>query len=155
MTNLEEEDVFPLHFQVTDHYVKQGQEPETKTKQRPLRKDVYWLVPHGLLSLLSCKTQDHQPRVGTTHSGAGHPPHQSSVKKTPDKQARWQSEGGNSLVEAFLFPGNSILIKLTRLTSTDFFSPKTTCEAGGQPCKLSQKSGVMGFGASFPSQNLL
>ena len=22
----------------------------------------YWLAPHGLLSLLSCRTQDHQPR---------------------------------------------------------------------------------------------
>jgi hypothetical protein len=27
------------------------------------------LAPHGLLSLLSYSTQDHQPRDGTTHSG--------------------------------------------------------------------------------------
>jgi hypothetical protein len=38
--------------------------------QRPWRGATYWLVPHGLLSLLSYRTQDHQPRGGTTHDGA-------------------------------------------------------------------------------------
>ena len=29
---------------------------------RPWRGAAYWLVPHGLLILLSQSTQDHQPR---------------------------------------------------------------------------------------------
>ena len=29
----------------------------------------YWLDPHGLLGLLSCRTQDHQPRDDTTNDG--------------------------------------------------------------------------------------
>ena len=39
----------------------------------------HWLAPHGLLSLLSYRTQDHQARDGTTHNGLG-PPHQSLIK---------------------------------------------------------------------------
>ena len=31
--------------------------------QKPWRCAAYWLVSHGLLSLLSCRTQDHQPRM--------------------------------------------------------------------------------------------
>ena len=31
----------------------------------------YWLALHGLLILLSHKTQDHQPRDGSTHNGLG------------------------------------------------------------------------------------
>lgn len=31
------------------------------------------VVPHGLLSWLSYRTQDHQARDGTTHSGLGSP----------------------------------------------------------------------------------
>jgi hypothetical protein len=35
-----------------------------------LRRDVlYWLASPGLLSLLSYRTQDYQPRDGTTHKG--------------------------------------------------------------------------------------
>jgi hypothetical protein len=34
----------------------------------------YWLAPHGLLSLLSYGTQDHQPRDGTTRGELGPPP---------------------------------------------------------------------------------
>ena len=34
----------------------------------------YWLAPHGLLSLLFYRTQDHQPRDGPTHNGLGPPP---------------------------------------------------------------------------------
>ena len=30
--------------------------------QRPWRDITYWLASPGLLSLLSCRTQDHQPR---------------------------------------------------------------------------------------------
>jgi hypothetical protein len=31
----------------------------------------YWLTSHGLLSLLSYKTQDHQPRDGIAHNELG------------------------------------------------------------------------------------
>jgi hypothetical protein len=37
--------------------------------QRPWRDAAYWIASPGLLSLLSYRTQDHQPRDGTTHSG--------------------------------------------------------------------------------------
>jgi hypothetical protein len=39
--------------------------------QRPWRDAAHWLAPHGLLSLLSYRTQEHQPRDGPTHSGRG------------------------------------------------------------------------------------
>jgi hypothetical protein len=42
--------------------------------QKPWRGAVYWLAPHGLLRLLSYRTQNHQPRGGTTHKGLGPPP---------------------------------------------------------------------------------
>jgi hypothetical protein len=37
--------------------------------QRPWRDVIYWLASPGLLSLLSYRTQDYQPRDGTTHKG--------------------------------------------------------------------------------------
>jgi hypothetical protein len=37
--------------------------------QSPWRSAAYWLTPHGLLSLLSYKTQDYQPKGNTTHNG--------------------------------------------------------------------------------------
>jgi hypothetical protein len=37
--------------------------------QRPWRDVLYWLASIGLLSLLSYKTQDYQPRDGSTHKG--------------------------------------------------------------------------------------
>jgi hypothetical protein len=42
--------------------------------QRPGRGAAYWVAPHGLHSLLSYRTQDDQPRDGTTHNGLGPPP---------------------------------------------------------------------------------
>ena len=42
--------------------------------QRPWTGAAYLLAPHGLLSLLSYRTQDHQPRDGPTHNGLGPPP---------------------------------------------------------------------------------
>jgi hypothetical protein len=41
--------------------------------QRPWRDVTYWLASLGLLSLLSYRTQDYQPRDGTTHNGPSHP----------------------------------------------------------------------------------
>jgi hypothetical protein len=37
--------------------------------QRPWRDVLYWLASRGLLSLLSYRTQDYQPRDGPTHKG--------------------------------------------------------------------------------------
>jgi hypothetical protein len=42
--------------------------------QRSWRDAAYWLASPGLLSLLSYRTQDFQPRDGTTHNRLG-PPH--------------------------------------------------------------------------------
>jgi len=41
--------------------------------QRPWRDVTYWLAFHGLLSLLSYRTQNNQPRDGTTHKGPFNP----------------------------------------------------------------------------------
>jgi hypothetical protein len=41
----------------------------------------YWLASPGLLSLLSYRTQNYQPRDGTTHNGPSHP--WSPTKKMP------------------------------------------------------------------------
>ena len=43
--------------------------------QRPWRGAAYWLASPGLLNLLSYRTQDHQPRDGTTHSRPFHLDH--------------------------------------------------------------------------------
>jgi hypothetical protein len=37
--------------------------------QRPWRSAAYWLTPHGLLSLLSYRIQNLQPRNGPTQLG--------------------------------------------------------------------------------------
>jgi hypothetical protein len=42
--------------------------------QRPWTGAAYWLASLGLLSLLSYRTQDYQPRDGTTHHGLGASP---------------------------------------------------------------------------------
>jgi hypothetical protein len=39
--------------------------------QKAWRDAAYWLAPHGLLSLISYRSQDHQARVGPTHSRPG------------------------------------------------------------------------------------
>jgi hypothetical protein len=41
--------------------------------QRPWRDVTYWLSSPGLLSLLSYRTQDYQPRDSTTHNAPSHP----------------------------------------------------------------------------------
>jgi hypothetical protein len=42
--------------------------------QKPQRSAVYWLAPQGLLSLLSYRTEEHQPRGDITHNGQDPPP---------------------------------------------------------------------------------
>jgi hypothetical protein len=41
--------------------------------QRPWRDVTYWLASPGLLSLLSYRIQDNQPRDSTTHNVPSHP----------------------------------------------------------------------------------
>jgi len=52
---------------------------ERELMQRPQRDAAYWLVSHGLLSLLSYRIQDHKPRDGAAHSGLSPNPHQSPI----------------------------------------------------------------------------
>jgi hypothetical protein len=42
---------------------------EQELMQRLWRDVLYWLASPGLLSLLSYRTQDYQPREDTTHKG--------------------------------------------------------------------------------------
>ena len=61
-------------FQLTDVVHPEG---KLGLKQRPWA--VYWLIPYGLLSLLSYTIQDHVSRGTTTHSGLG--PHTSIINQ--------------------------------------------------------------------------
>jgi hypothetical protein len=55
------------------HQRKSGLELKQVRKQelmqKPWRDVLYWLASPGLLSLLSYRTQDYQPRDGPTHKG--------------------------------------------------------------------------------------
>lgn len=52
--------------------------------QRPWRSANYWLAPHALLGLLSCRTQDDQLCLGcTTHSGLDPPTSIMNLKNVP------------------------------------------------------------------------
>jgi hypothetical protein len=57
-----------------------GQGPGQELMQRPWRDAAYWLAPHGLLSLLSYRTQDHQPRL-VPSTMVWSLPHQSLIRK--------------------------------------------------------------------------
>ena len=48
--------------------------------QRPWRSIAYWLAHHNLGSLLSYRTQNYQPRHGTTHNGLDPPPPITNLK---------------------------------------------------------------------------
>jgi hypothetical protein len=62
-----------LFHTAVHHQRKSGLELKQIRKQelmqRPWRNVSYWLASPGLLSLLSYRTQDHQPRDSTTHNG--------------------------------------------------------------------------------------
>ena len=49
----------------------QGRNLEAEADAEGMEGAVHWRVPLGLPGLLSYRTQDHQPRNGTTHSGLG------------------------------------------------------------------------------------
>ena len=56
-----------MHFYISSESIGVGAD-------EAMEGAVYWLASHGLLSLLSYRTQDHHPRDGTTHSGLGSSP---------------------------------------------------------------------------------
>jgi hypothetical protein len=68
------EGLFGLHFPVAVHHQwKSGLELKQARKQvlmqRSGRDVPYWLASPDLLSMLSYRTQDYQPREGTIHKG--------------------------------------------------------------------------------------
>jgi hypothetical protein len=75
--------------------------------QRPWRDVSYWLV-----SLLSYRTQDYQPRDGTTHNGPSSPlDHQ--ARKCPTAG----SHGGTNPNEAHFSMITPACVKMTHKTS--------------------------------------
>jgi hypothetical protein len=66
--------LFGLHFHIAVHHQRKlglelKQVRKLELMQRPWRDVIYWLASPGFLSLLSYRTQDYQPRDGTTHKG--------------------------------------------------------------------------------------
>jgi hypothetical protein len=66
--------LFCLHFHVAVHHQRKSglelkQVRKQELMQRPWRDVTYRLASPGLLSLLSYRTQDYQPRDGPTHKG--------------------------------------------------------------------------------------
>jgi hypothetical protein len=73
-----EKGLFSLHFHAAVHHQrKSGLELKQVRKkglmQRPWRDVTYWLASLDLLSLLSYRSEDYQPRDGTTQIGLSHP----------------------------------------------------------------------------------
>jgi hypothetical protein len=70
--------LFSLHFRIAVHHQRKSglelkQVRKQELMQRPWRDVTYCLTSPGLLGLLSFRTQDYQPRDGTTHIGPSHP----------------------------------------------------------------------------------
>lgn len=69
--------LFGLHFHITvPQQRKLGQEfkqGRAAVDAEAMQGAAYCLAPRSLLSLLSCRAQDHQPRGSTTHDGLGPP----------------------------------------------------------------------------------
>lgn len=72
-----EERVYSLFHIAVHHQGKAGLELKQVRKQELMQRtwrDVsYWLASPDLLSLLSYRTQDHQPRDGSAHNGLDPP----------------------------------------------------------------------------------
>ena len=64
--------------------------------QRPWRDATYWLVPSGILSLLSCRSQEYQSRGGTTRNTL---PHQSLIEEMHYRPAKAGSYGCSFSIE--------------------------------------------------------
>ena len=83
-----------LHFQVIVYnWEVRARTWSHEQRQKPWRDAVYWLAPHSLLSLLSCRTQDHLPRGGPTHSELGSPTSTIDQENTPADLPPGQSYG--------------------------------------------------------------
>ena len=61
-----EKGLFGFHFHIAVHHqrsqdkdLRQGRNPEARADAEAMEDAAYWLAPHGLLSLLSYRTQDH------------------------------------------------------------------------------------------------
>jgi hypothetical protein len=67
--------------------------------QRAWRDVPYWLASPALLSLLSYRTQDYQPRDGTTHKGPSHL--WVLIGKMPNRWISWRHflKGGSFLCD--------------------------------------------------------
>jgi hypothetical protein len=69
----EERIYFSLHFNIVHQQRKSGlelkQDRKQELMQKPWKDVTYWLAFPDLLSLLSYRTRDHQPRDGITHKG--------------------------------------------------------------------------------------
>jgi hypothetical protein len=66
--------LFSLHFHIAVHHQRKSglelkQVRKQELMQRPWRDVTYWNASPGLLSLLSYRTQDYQPRDSNTHNG--------------------------------------------------------------------------------------
>jgi hypothetical protein len=49
----------------------EGRNLEAGADAEAMKGFAFWLAPHGLLSLLSYRRQDHQLRIDLTHTGLG------------------------------------------------------------------------------------
>jgi hypothetical protein len=72
---LEGKGLLSSHFLIVIHHqkevrqeLKQGRNLEAEADAEAMEGCCLLTCSHGLLSLLSYKTQDHQPRDGTTHN---------------------------------------------------------------------------------------
>jgi hypothetical protein len=109
--------VYPAYASTSDFMIK-GSQGRDKNRagarrqelvQRPWRDAAYWLAPHGLLSLLSYRTQDHQPRGSTIHNWLGLLPSVTNLKKCYTAG----SYGGIFLTEVFFSQTTLACVKLT------------------------------------------
>jgi hypothetical protein len=94
--------LFSLHFHTAVHHQRKSglelkQVRKQELMQRPWRDVTYWFASPGLLSLLSYRTEDYQPRDGTSHNGPSHP--WSLIEKMPYSWVSWRPflKGGSFL----------------------------------------------------------
>jgi hypothetical protein len=109
-------DLFSLYFHIAVHHQRKSglelkQVREQELMQRPWRDVTYWLASPGLLSFLSYRTQDYQPRDCTTHNGSSPLDHQLR------KCLAAGSHGGTSPNEAPFSMITPTCVKLTHKTS--------------------------------------
>jgi hypothetical protein len=62
------------HWRKSRQELKQSSDLEAGPDAEAMEGAAYWLAPHGLLSLLSYRTQGHQYEEGPVHNGLIRPP---------------------------------------------------------------------------------